>query len=94
MVSSPNITGNDRAPGPWEHDARPLSDCLKEWAGAKGWRRQDAARELRTPLNTYDRWCDGRPISTREPMIRRMMDLIDQHAVTPANPARNAPQAA
>lgn len=69
----------------WEDDARPLGDCLKAWAHGHGWRRQDAARELRVSVTTYNGWCDGR--SAREPMIRRMMDLID--AVPAERPERN-----
>lgn len=66
------------APGTsWEVDARPMSECLKAWTQAHQWRRQDAAAELRVSITTFNGWCDGRPTLAREPMIRRMMDLID-----------------
>lgn len=70
---------------PWEDDARSLGDCLKAWAHEHGWRRQDAAQALRVSVATYNGWCDGRPAPAREPMIRRMMDLID------ADPTRLPP---
>ena len=68
----------------WEQDPRPLGECLKAWAASHGWSRDQAATELRAPRSTYDKWCDGRS-PAREPMIRRMLDLIDsQNAKSPA----------
>lgn len=58
----------------YEVDPRPLSECLKEWSAAMGGRRQ-AAHEMRLPLETLHKMCDGRT-ARYELMIRRLMTLI------------------
>jgi hypothetical protein len=58
----------------WEHDKRDFSTCLKEWAQQVG-SRQQAADELRVPINSLNMWCAGRTCE-REQSLRRLMTLI------------------
>lgn len=61
----------------WERDKRPLGDCLRAWAKARGFTRAAAAAELRLLPATYDSYCyRDRPVE-REGMIRRLMTLSD-----------------
>lgn len=66
----------------WETDPRPFTACLREWqvsinGGRDSGARPAAARELRTPLATYEGWASGRPCR-HEAAIRRLMTLIDR----------------
>lgn len=63
----------------WEHDPRPLSECLAEWERAlNGDRvtgaRAAGARALRVPPTTYAGWRAGR-LPQHEAMVRRLMGL-------------------
>lgn len=64
----------------YETDARPLADCLKDFAailnGGKSYgARPIAATELRVNVTTFKGWLDGRPCA-QEASMRRLMTLI------------------
>lgn len=65
----------------WEADPRPLGECLKARAAARGLTRDEAAAEMRIPRGSYDQMCSGRPVD-REATIRLLMTLLDRAAVS------------
>lgn len=62
----------------WERDPAPFGDCLKRWAKAHAWTRQQAANELRVTIGAYNRWCDQSRESPLEGALRRLMTMIDR----------------
>ena len=61
----------------WEMDPRNFADCLRTWTEQHGWSGAEAARQLRAPYQTYNNWLAERRSPSPEPLVRRLMTLID-----------------
>lgn len=65
----------------WESDPRPLAECLRDWAARHGvaWGVSTwLAERTGASQRTIEGWLAGKRPAGAEPVIRRLMTLLDE----------------